>query len=622
MIENGVVALVNTPPSGATVAPETETRRAAGSRRERASDDVVTPSSAPTIETGLPRGRAAWFDRRLVAAGVGVAVVRFVFAVDRRVFHLFADEPGQLAMARWLSGGTRWTMLDHNTWRPGYALVLVPFARLFEGGEAFVRAALTVNAVLAGLTAVVLARLVHRWSGLSLGASAAVAAATALAPTAISASAYTWSESLITFVVVLALWFVQRFLDDERLTDAVAAVLVSGFALTTHGRAATVLPTTLLICAVVLVRRGRGLQVVPLAALAAGVTIASQFLTARVHDAVWDEINDTNSTDAVIERLDAPVALLDSAVGQVWYQLVATAGLVGIGFAWVLIHTVRPRRPLDRASAIALLATALPPIALSIAFMSDRTRPDQLVYGRYLDTIVWPFTALGLAVIVRRLRSDRPADGRVIIPIVAGAMVVAAFVVAVRHGDQLVDGIGLRMMVPGLLPHVGRGDSIPVLLITTGAFVALLAIVAVSTRRPVTPLTTRRVIAVVTLVGGLLLFSAVRIHDALSINLNSWEIADAAAELADAVPDGEPIGLISDADSRFESILEQRQRYQVYQLYLPDHELVWERNPTDLSTSYVIAPFRNPDLLAADAEVVWRDPDKSIALWRVPERAL
>ena len=294
MVENGVVAFVNTPPPGSVDAPES------------AGVAATIPSPTSEREPPSPRDWSPWFDRRLVVAGVGVAVVRFVFAADRRVFHLFADEPGQLAMARWLSGGTRWTMLDHNTWRPGYALVLAPFAWVFDGGEALVRAALTVNAVLAGLTAVLLARLVRRWTGLPLGASAAIAAATALAPAAIAASAYTWSESLITLVLVATLWFLQRFIDGERLIHAVAAVAMSGFALTTHGRAATVLPTTLLICAFVLVRRGRGRQVALLVLLAAGITIGSQLLTAHVQDAVWDEMNGTNSTGAVIERLDAP----------------------------------------------------------------------------------------------------------------------------------------------------------------------------------------------------------------------------------------------------------------------------------------------------------------------------
>ena len=610
MVENGVVAFVNTPPPGSVDAPES------------ARVAATIPSPTSEREPPSPHDWSPWFDRRLVVAGVGVAVVRFVFAADRRVFHLFADEPGQLAMARWLSGGTRWTMLDHNTWRPGYTLVLAPFAWVFDGGEALVRAALTVNAVLAGLTAVLLARLVRRWTGLPLGASAAIAAATALAPAAIAASAYTWSESLITLVLVATLWFLQRFIDGERLIHAVAAVAMSGFALTTHGRAATVLPTTLLICAFVLVRRGRGRQVALLVLLAAGITIGSQLLTAHVQDAVWDEMNGTNSTGAVIERLDAPVALVDSTAGQLWYQLVASAGLVGIGFGSVVANSVRPRRPFDRLSSIVLLATTLPPIALSIAFMSDRDRPDQLVYGRYLDTVVWPFTALGLALLVRRLRSSRSTEGRVTIPVVAASMVATGLVVAVRHGDALSDGIGLRMMVPGLLPFVGRADSIPVLLITTIALAILTVLVATATSRRVNRSSARRGAVFATLVAGLLTFSAFRIHDTLAMSLNSWAIGDSVAELDDAVPDGEPIGLISDPDSPVESILEQRQRYQVYQLYLPDHELVWERDPTDLSTTFVIAPLRNPDLVVAGAEVVWRDPDKSIALWQVPEPTL
>jgi hypothetical protein len=349
-------------------------------------------------------------------------------------------------------------------------------------------------------------------------------------------------------------------------------------------------------------------------------------LTAWVQSSVWDEINDTNTTGAVIERIDAPAALLDSTVGQIWYQLAASLGLVAIGFAIAVAAVFRTKRSIDRRSAALLLVTLIPPIALSIAFMSDRNRPDQLVYGRYLDTVVWPFFALGLAVVVRRLTA-RSSEGRVIIPGVAAITLATGVVVAYRHGDQLADDIGLRMMVPGLLPYVGRRDGIPVMTVTliAVAVLALTALVA-SRRPPVAPESTdavgrRRPAAVAALVAVVLIilgFSAVRVHDALSVHLNSWAIGDAVADLEALLLPGEPIGLITDADSRWESNVEQRQRYQVYQLYLPDHELVWRRGPENEPTRFVIAPNGDPDMLAEGAEVRWRDPEKAIALWELP----
>jgi hypothetical protein len=120
--------------------------------------------------------------------------------------------------------------------------------------------------------------------------------------------------------------------------------------------------------------------------------------------------------------------------------------------------------------------------------------------------------------------------------------------------------------------------------------------------------------------GGIALLgvSAFRIHDALATNLNGWAIGDSVAAMDQIVPDGERIGLITDARSQTANNLEQRQRYQVYQLYLPDHEMVWERDPARPSTRFVVAPLRNPAMIDAGASVVWRDPDKAIALWELP----
>ncbi len=54
-------------------------------------------------------------------SGVVVAAARWWFSHNRIMFHMTPDEPAQLAMARLISGGLRWNMFDHSTWRPGMA---------------------------------------------------------------------------------------------------------------------------------------------------------------------------------------------------------------------------------------------------------------------------------------------------------------------------------------------------------------------------------------------------------------------------------------------------------------------------------------------------------------------
>src|SRR5690606_16889076 len=103
--------------------------------------------------------------------------------------------------------------------------------------------------------------------------------------------------------------------------------------------------------------------------------------------------------------------------------------------------------------------------------------------------------------------------------------------------------------------------------------------------------------------------------------LNTWAIDDAVARLDAIVPAGEPIGVVfvHDSDDPRVPYSQQRQRYQIYQLSLPERELVWERTPTRPSTRYLLAPAGNPPLVGLGATGRWGDPAVRVALWELPE---
>jgi hypothetical protein len=557
-----------------------------------------------------------WSDPWSWVAGLAVAFGRWIEAADRHMFHLAPDEPGQLAMARWLSGGPRWNMFDHLTWRPGYAVVLAPLSAVIDDGERLVRAALTLNAVLAGISAMVLIRILRRWTDLGPRGRAAVAAVVALAPTAISASAYVWAESLISLLFLATLLALQQLIDDHRFRTAVIAVTLAACAMTVHGRSLPMLPMSGLLAAALLLRDRRWQAAGGALGLAALLGIGSLRFTEWVERSVWDDPGSGNTVDTVIARLDAPVALLESFVGQVWYQLVATLGLAGIGTGVVIAALVRPTERFGRWQAITVIFLTSPLVFASIAFMSARSRADQLVYGRYVDAVVWPITALGMTWVVRRLRPTQPL-GRSVLPLIVAALTLAAGVVVARqHGDQLADDVGLRMMIPGVLPFIGSSGGIPVVritLIATGALALLAIIGGVKGRRRVPSL------LMLVAVAAIVVWSGFRVHDAQTTYLNLWAIGDDLAEVDDIVPTGAPIGVVMLRDTDNPSWTVQRQRLQVYQFYLSNrHEFVWERTPDDVDSAFVFAPTRSSTLRDAGAEIRWRDPSKAMALWELP----
>src|SRR5690606_7689408 len=127
--------------------------------------------------------------------------------------------------------------------------------------------------------------------------------------------------------------------------------LAAAVAMTTHGRSLALLPTVIAIGASVLLVRKRWTAAAAVVGYGALLGLVSVWFTRWVHDAVWDDPSDINTPGTVVERLDAPVALVESFIGQAWYQLVASVGMVGVGVGVVLGALWSPRARIDRRSA-------------------------------------------------------------------------------------------------------------------------------------------------------------------------------------------------------------------------------------------------------------------------------
>jgi hypothetical protein len=97
--------------------------------------------------------------RDFLVAAAAVATVRAAYGWGRVSFLHSPDEFAIGGMARYISGTADWNMFVASTWRPGYATVLAPLFWITSDPEWFVRLALIVNAVVAGWSAMFLARI-------------------------------------------------------------------------------------------------------------------------------------------------------------------------------------------------------------------------------------------------------------------------------------------------------------------------------------------------------------------------------------------------------------------------------------------------------------------------------
>jgi len=567
---------------------------------------------APPVSSALPVIRPLL----LVGAGLLVAVVRWWTSHRRALFHITPDEPGQLAIARFVGGMARWNMFDRSTWRPGYGTLIAPLHWFTDDPVMAFQLALVVNAVLGGLACVLLCLLARRLTSLSGPGCVLAGLVVALTPALLFSTNWTWSESLVVVTCLATLLAALRCYDRPTLGRGIAVVLLAAAGFAAHSR---LLPlaalAAVLVGVVVLQRRLRvatGVLVVAAGAVALwGVARYSSWLV----DRIWETPTTTNTADGVVDRLTSPGPIAVSLAGQVWYQLVATAGLAGVG-AIVLgaaalgrRRTTIPAHPSVATARIVMVGCGAL-IALAVVFMSDRLRPDQIVYGRYNDAVVGPLVVVGLGALVT-------ASRRLVICSVGAVLAVLAITAVVleaARGDALAEPGIVRAMVLGLAAFTGLG-AIDVSAISIGAALVIGAVAAAA-------LVGRRAWRwwpVVAVLVPVLAVGYVRTGDVVDVTRNSWAINEASIErLRGVLPSGEAVRfrVVPDSQDPTARWGDQRLRTMVYQYYLPTNAMT--EDGADVTPGYVFAPIGDPDLTAAGAEVRWRDPRFPIGLWLVP----
>lgn len=532
------------------------------------------------------------------------------------MIHIAIDEPAQLAMARWLAGGTRWNLFDHSTWRPGMATLLTPLYWFTDDTTTLVRGGLAIGALLGGVGALLLARIALRITTMSPLACVVAAGVVALAPSSLAATSYIWAESLVTVTFLGALLLTIDTYDSGRIGSAIGAIVVSVLGFVAHGR---LLPFVALVAVVVVGRfvlRREWRQAAMLAVVAVGWTVIGHTYTTWIFNHVWDDPGSSNTVGSITTRLPRITDNAQSLVGQSWYQFVATAGLAAVGVGVAIAAAVRRdahRAPLTPRNARILLAYTLPLVAVSVIFMSGRTRADQRIYGRYNDAIMWPLIIVGVAWLLSLRHAVRPVRLAAGVTAIIGLTAAGTYAVDRWHGAEFAESVGVRPMVAGFAPVIGTANAIPAVEVAVygmALFVGLVVIALLPQRSAVLT-----VVAVAFLVVG-----GARTHDGLNTRLNSWQPTTEVAAIEEFVPPGEVLGVkfVRDADDPKVKWDDQRRRIQLYQFSLPDRLVVRDRGVDDEVGPFVFAPVGDPELAAAGAKVVWKDPRIMYALWEEP----
>ena len=557
----------------------------------------------------LEESAAASADRTWIVAGAVTAcvvtVTRLWISRGRDEFSLWPDEPAQLAMARVLGGGVPWTMHDHSTWQPGYATLLSPVQWFTDDPVAVFHAALALNAVLGGVAAWLIVVLVRRLTVLGPRSAAALATIVALAPAALFTTVFVWSESLVAVFFLATVIALLRFGESPTIGRGVLAGAGAALAFGTHSRMLPLAVVTIGVAVVAAARRETSPGAAGAVALATVAAIVGvKLYTGFVVDRLWDEPSTTNSLRGAIDHVvDAPHTTLLALVGQAWYLLVSTVGVVVYG-AVELARVARNREQGPaRRDAVLVLVVAVCCIAPSVLFMANRFRPDQIVYGRYNDVVIVPILVVGLGFLATTTATRRVVT--VMSASIAFSIVCAAVLLIWRRG-ALGSGSGIEPMILGLQPLSSSTDSIDVVRITTLASVltAAVAAAAIGARRA------RRPVLLVGALAAVVVTANVRTAHLIGDQWHGRGDLSEVAQLGDEELSGgaDVEFLLPDGAST--------DRLMMYQLYLPHNRLTVVEDLDDGGrTPYIFAPTDDQEL-SESATVVWRDPYRDFGLWR------
>jgi hypothetical protein len=259
---------------------------------------------------------------------------------------IYADEAGYIANARYLTGGPAVNMDGANLYNPGFSILVAPLVRLLDGSPVGAyRAIVVLNGLIGSLTFAPFYLLGRRLVGLEHIRALLAAGAAALYPSMVVNASFATPELLFTFVFALTCVLAGRALDRGGTGRAVLFAFLASFLYVVHPKGLALLPVAVLFLAGLW--RARVLAARPFAiatvALAA-VHVAGRALALVLRDALYFGTFERITTEGVaLSRLATPAAWRSAvlqAVGQSWYLLVTSLGLVGVG-AWFALGRAR-----------------------------------------------------------------------------------------------------------------------------------------------------------------------------------------------------------------------------------------------------------------------------------------
>ncbi|MEV4113627.1 hypothetical protein [Nonomuraea sp. NPDC049695] len=412
------------------------------------------------------------------------------------------DETGYLLAARWLAGGPGADLTGSTFYHGGYPVLLVPIFWLTSDPVLAYRLVVVVGSM-AAASAYPLAYLLLRRLGLGVRTALIAAFVAGLSPALLLFSGLALTDAILPVLVLAWLVAVHDLVAYRSVRAGAAAGGLSAFAMAAHLRGTVVLAVCVLVVMVAAVRwktvtaalrrrtvmpavRRRMVMPAVAALVSAAVVVAAGKAINGALAAVLYPGGSRDLSGLLISRLttlEGQAWALSGAAGQLWYLIVGTWGLAGVGLAGAAALLVRRSAPFQhRVLAGALLLATLGIAYASSAALPDEHRVGNYVYGRYLACVAVAWTLAGLVVLLKggRLAVVRHAAAA------AGLMALTGGAAAWYAGDRLVRYGFIAFDFPEVIFLTGDRDSLDLVTASVTALIMLACLIAAAF------LTTRR----------------------------------------------------------------------------------------------------------------------------------
>lgn len=556
-----------------------------------------------------------------IAAVLFTMSLRWWITRDRLVYTVMSDEASHLGIARTLSGARPFRLVEGQGVDPAFGTLIAPIYAMVEDPELAFRLVLMTNVLIAGLTVLALRALLVRVMDVD-GPVAAWSAVIALAlPGAAMQTPFTGSEVFIALMFALTMLLAVMVTEGSTRWPAIGLAAAGASMLVVHSRLTLVVPTVLMI---LLVEHWTGTLDRPTTGAAVLLLIVLGWLAQGYNDWVTDVVwlSSVPGPDQIsdgIARLGRPLAVLASAAGMTWHQLVTTFGLVIVGVGHLAATsvgrggTLRERlRGRPGWKVLVILFAAAAPAAV---FMADRRLATQMVYGRYWDSLMVPVVSIGTGYLIRvaHNRASRAFSTAILL---TGATGVAFFLVQQDAITASFEQYGFRSprRVAGILAYVAPDSLINVAVITVMALAAMAAVSAVI----VLGRKHHRLATIVVLLGvatGATVRASIHLNE-LDTGYTRWRPAMELVEDG-IVQDDAQVAFQLD-ESHYDR-LDPAFPFTAYQFYEPDVEFVGLQGPAVLDYQWVVSDDTDPLLQEHGWEVVFEHPDgRELAVWQKP----